>query len=296
MMTSQYELEITLYRCARCGTSLRVESDSFYWFSGPDDPEFWCPSCEDLPIATLVGIPAQDLPEVLSLPRGFALRPVPDIESDNARDIEEANQLYRPYTKRNFLSQYQKLLQQGGLEATCHQEPSTLRPTRFDPQTQRYVAEREVRIEDKCSGSVCQFLQAEVFKPVESTCLVIKELCQIQSRSRFGLCQTGDEAQILGWYLLLTGGIHCPMLIPQASIFSGERRPDFLCYLPISRFQYHPVAVLVDRPGKARAQTDSEDRYYRSKGFKLKRIGVDGATSHYKLARELKLWLEGESC
>ena len=153
-----------------------------------------------------------------------------------------------------------------------------------------------LRIEDKCSGSVCQFLQAEVIKPVESTCLVIKELCQIQGRSRFGLCQTGDEAQILRWYLLLTGGIHCPMLIPQASIFSGERRPDFLCYLPISRFQYHPVAVLVDRLGKARAQTDSENRYYRSKGFKLKRIGVAGATSHYKLARELKLWLEGESC
>lgn len=294
MMTSQYELEFTFYRCDRCGTSIRVEADYLYEFSGPDDPEFWCLSCEDLPIATLVGIPAQELPEVLNLPKAFTLRLVPDIESGDARDIESANQLYRPYTKRSFLAQYQKWLRESGLDVICQHKSSTLQPAKFDPQIQRYIVEREVRIEDKCDGIICQFLQAEVTKPVDLACLAIRELCQIQSRSRFGLCQTGDEAQILMWYLLLTGGAHCPMLIPQPSIFSGERRPDFLCYLPISRFQYQPVAVLVDRPGKGVAQIDSEDRYYKSKGFKLKRIGVDGATSHYKLARELKLWLEGD--
>ena len=234
-MISKYELDLTFYECDRCGTSLRVRSDYLYWFSGPDDPEFWCPSCEDLPIASLVGIPAQDLPEALSLFNEFTLRPVPDIKSGEVRDIEDANQLYRPYTKRSFLTQYQAWLWQGGSESTCQRESSVLRTAKFDLQTQKYTAECQVRIEDKCAGLACQFLQAEVIKPVDSTCLVIQELCQIQRRSRFGLCQTGDEAQILKWYLLLTGGIHCPMLIPQPSVFSGERRPDFLCYIPVSR-------------------------------------------------------------
>ena len=64
-MIEKYDLAVTWYRCTRCRTPIEVPSDSFYRFSGAEDPAFWCPTCEDMPQAAIVGTPAADLPPEL---------------------------------------------------------------------------------------------------------------------------------------------------------------------------------------------------------------------------------------
>ena len=83
------------------------------------------------------------------------------------------------------------------------------------------------------------------------------------------------------------------MMIPQPSILSGQKRPDFLCFAPITKFQYQPVAMLVDRAGKPQAAIDADNAIYRKEGYCVKRILVDPENfSYFKAARELKNWVE----
>jgi hypothetical protein len=81
------------------------------------------------------------------------------------------------------------------------------------------------------------------------------------------------------------------MLIPQPSILHGKRRPDFICYVPVTRFQYHKVAVLVDRPGKDPQMIAAENSDYNQQDFIVKRLLVEPQQSPFKRARELVLWL-----
>ena len=97
---------------------------------------------------------------------------------------------------------------------------------------------------------------------------------------------------ILQQYLILTGGVHFPMLIPQASILKGKRRADFLCFVPLTKFQYRKIAVLVDRPGKKPSELRLENTDYESEDFVVRRILIDRKNSYFKIARELVNWIE----
>jgi len=293
-MRDKYDLAETRYVCRRCKGLINVPSDGFYWFSSTADPNFWCATCEDLPQADVLGRPADEIPHELQLPKGFILRAVPRVEP---QEVHEANLLYRPYSKRSFLSQYMAWVKlSGGLE-TCDWSAHATVFRRFDSESQSYSECLEYEIGDECAGRPCQFLRAQVLKPPkpeEVTCSAIRLLCDV--KGSFGLCQTGDEAMILQCYLLLTGGEHFPMLVPQASILGGKRRPDFVCFVPLTRFQYKWVVVLVDRPGKPASTCAKEDAEYAQSGYSVKRILVDrsnSGTSYFKAARELKLSLGG---
>jgi hypothetical protein len=103
----------------------------------------------------------------------------------------------------------------------CELEASATCYKRFDPELQRYTDEIDYELVDNCNSTLCQFLRTETLKPLsadEVNCSVLKQLYNIQSR--YSLCETGDEAQILWNYLLVTGAEHFPMLIPQASVLS----------------------------------------------------------------------------
>ena len=83
------------------------------------------------------------------------------------------------------------------------------------------------------------------------------------------------------------------MLIPQVSMWHGRRRPDFLVFVPVSRFQYHRVAVLVDRPGKDELKVANETAEYETEGYLVYRVQInDEKGGYFKKARELVSWLE----
>jgi hypothetical protein len=57
------------------------------------------------------------------------------------------------------------------------------------------------------------------------------------------------------------------MLIPQPTLLKGQKRPDFLCFVPLSKFQYQNVAILVDRPGKDPDEIWKETKLYEDQGY-----------------------------
>jgi len=291
-MQDRYDLRVTKYFCTRCGTPIDVPSDSFYWFGGTNDPAFWCPTCEDFPRADYPGIPAEDVPRELHVgkDKGFPLRSVPTAEPS---DVNDWNLLYRPYSKRSFLKQYIDWLTLSGVEPRCTLSSTVTTAAKFDPVTQQYIDEIEYTITDDCENAECQFLQHSTLKPEEVACPIMRMLCDV--RGPYGLCDTGDEAMILQQFLTLTGERHFPMLVPQASILRGKRRADFVCFVPLTKFQYHKMAVLVDRPGKHRSAIEAENSEYKNEGFVVERILIDRKdpqTSYFKIARELALRLE----
>ena len=284
-MIEHYELSVTKYSCGRCSMPIDVPSEAFYWFSGPEDPNFWCSNCQDLPQAKILGTPAEALPARLDLPKGFVLQAVPR----NVNPDELSWKLYRPYSKRSFLRQYMDWLNAAGQSSCTWSSTASVFP-KFDPGRQQYSKEIDCEVADICNGVPCQFLHSRLQKPEKPACSIIALLCD--TKGSFGPCQTGDEAMLLQWFLLLTGSSHWPMLIPQPSILSGKRRPDFVCFVPISKFQYQKVVVLVDRPGKASAAVDAETKDYEDEGFTILRIIIDESASYFKLARDLKTRLE----
>jgi hypothetical protein len=289
-MKNRYDFCVTRYRCKRCGTPIDIESDVFHYFSGPDDSSFWCPTCQDFPYAESVGTPADELPTEIQLPKAFQLRAVPIAEMS---DVNTWNLLYRCYSKRSFFQQYLGWLKLSGAEDLCEPSPNVSVNAKFDHHRQLYTHETEYEITDTCADATCQFLRAGCLKPEQVSCTLVRLLCDV--KGTFGMCQTGDEAMILQWFLLMTGDEHFPMLIPQPSVLKGKRRPDFMCFVPVTKFQYHKVVVLVDRPGKDRELTKGEDTQYKDEGFLVRRIDVDPAdhsNSHFKRARELVLWLQ----
>lgn len=300
-MKDRYDHRATKYICNRsnCGTTIEIESESFYWFgrmpdgvsySPTDDSNFWCPSCDDFPRAEIIGTPADDLPARLQLLKDFECHIVPKAEPS---DVEKWNLLYRPYSKRSFLQQYLAWLRVEGAEVACNWQPSVIVESRFDTTRQEYTGDLDYEIEESCNGNTCQFLHEQAIKPIDIYCPVIELLCNVNGK--WGLCQTGDEAMILRWFLIFTGSVHFPMIIPQATILSGKRRPDFLCFVPVTKFQYQKVAILVDRPGKSQEAVLAEDKEYVSEGYIVKRLVVDrsnGGKSYFKHARDLKTYLE----
>jgi hypothetical protein len=293
-MLQRYELSATRYICTRCKTTIDVPSDSFYEFSGEMDPNFWCAVCQDFPRAEIVGCPAQNLPRGLQLLKAFEIFSVPRLEP--ADDNDSANLLYRPYTKRSFLRQYVDWLKIAGFDVPCDFIPAASCFKRFSVESQQYTTEVDYELVDDCSDSPCRFLRTKSLKPVRQddlNCWVLNYLCDV--KAAHALCQTPDEAQILQNYVTLTGDEHFPMLIPQPSILSGRRRPDFLCFVPITKFQYRIVAVLVDRPGKDSTAMQAEKREYEAQGYVVRRILIDRENpdfSYFKTARNLKNWLE----
>lgn len=288
-MKNKYDHNATLYACRRCKSPIEIESDSFYWFHGPDDSNFWCPTCEDLPQAEIAGHPAGDLPIELLLPKQFTCRIVPLLEP---HEIDNGNNLYRPYSKRSFLRQYIFWLKLSGGNVCKLSSEITVSPS-FDSEKQVYTRSIDYKIYDSCNSNDCQFLQSKTIKPEDIKCSVIDMLCD--TKAKYGLCQTGDEAMILQQYLILTGAEHFPMLLPQASILKGKRRPDFICFVPVTKFQYYKVVVLIDRPGKLPAHIKAEDNEYQKEGYLIKRIDIDPSghgRSYFKIARELILWLQ----
>ena len=286
-MKATYDRYETRYICTRCNTPINVASDTFHWFSGTDDPAFWCPTCEDLPSADFLGTPAHDLLAQFQLLKDFTCRIVPLAEPG---DVKQWNLLYRPYSKRSFLRQYAEWMQLKGTE-TCNLQSSAAVSATFDPATQRYTNQPTYELQDTCSDAPCQFLRSRSLQPDEIDCPTIKALCD--TKGTYGLCQTGDEAMLLQWYLIITGAEHFPMLIPQASILKGKRRADFLCFIPLSKFQYKQVAVLVDRPGKSPDLLGAETEDYKQAGFEVKRIDIPPERkSYFKLARDLATWIE----
>jgi hypothetical protein len=296
MMREKYDRGITKYVCSRskCGMPIEIESTSLYEFAGPDDPAFWCLKCNDLPHAELVGRPAADLPPKLQLRQGFVLLHVPRL--DPSDDLDSANLLYRPYSQRSFLRQYIDWLKLKGIEPLCELSSSATCFKKFDLASQAFRNEIDYELVDQCDAAPCQFLRTETLKYMpedELYCAVLKQLCD--TRGPYNLCQTRDEAQILRNYLLLTGSDHFPMLIPQPSLHSGGRRPDFLCFVPITRYQYHGIIILVDRPGKEPRSVETEQSAYEHDGYLVKRILVDWERtnfSYFKAARDLKNWIE----
>ena len=97
---------------------------------------------------------------------------------------------------------------------------------------------------------------------------------------------------LLQQYLLLSGDEEFPMLVPQPSIRKGARRPDFVAFVPVTKFQYHKIAILVDRPGKDSDRMNSEELDYKQDGYIVRRVLIDGQGSYYKKARELVLWIQ----
>lgn len=286
-MKDIYNHNVTLYKCKRCNTTFEIESDSFHWFQSADDAHFWCPACEDMPQAEIVGHAAENLPLELLLPKNFTCRIVPLLEP---REIDNANILYRPYSKRSFLQQYIEWIRSSN-GSTCKLSSEITVSPSFDPEKQIYTSSLDYRIYDSCNYSVCQFLQSNTIKPENIKCSIIEMLCD--TKGAYGLCQTGDEAMILQQYLILTGAEHFPMLIPQASILKGKRRPDFICFVPVSKFQYYKVAILIDRPGKEPTNIRAENDEYQNEGYVIKRINIEpNNKSYFKIARELSLWIQ----
>src|SRR6266481_10189618 len=105
-MRHQYDLCVTRYICDRpkCQTPIDIPSETLYEFSGVGDSYFWCPTCEDLPSARLLGAPACELPQKLQLLQQFVLQPVPRLEPSD--DVNSGNLMYRPYSKRSSLREY----------------------------------------------------------------------------------------------------------------------------------------------------------------------------------------------
>ena len=297
-MRQRYDLPITRYICDRrnCQTPIDVPSDTLYEFASAEDSYFWCPTCEDLPHARLLGTPAPSLPQNLQLLQQFVLQPVPRLEPSD--DLDSANLMYRPYSQRSFLRQYLDWSILHGADPVCDFRPIATRFKKFDSVTQLYTNEIDYELVDQCSGFPCRFLRAETLKPLrddEVACSVINRLCS--TGESFRLCQTRDEAKILRKYLLISGGDHFPMMIPQPSILSGQRRADFLCFVPITKFLYQPVAVLVDSPGKLKKETDAENAAYNKEGYFVYRILVDCEKnfSYFRAARDLKNWVETQN-
>lgn len=192
-MKRVYDNDITRYYCKRCRTPIEVESDRSYWFTGPDDPEFWCSACQDLPQAETLGTPAENLPTRFLLPKGFLCRPVPLVELS---EIRNANLLYRPYSKRSFLRQYADWLVLQGLDRPCLLRSQVLAGATFDPQAQEYTTAIDYQITDGCGERSCAFLRLQAVSPTELECQVAQLLCD--TRGQYGLCQTGDEACFSG--------------------------------------------------------------------------------------------------
>jgi hypothetical protein len=291
VMRNKYELNLTLYYCARagCGHEISIPSESLYTFLGSDDSNFWCEYCQGEPWAELRGIPAQDIPSSLKLLKGFDLNKVPFTEPGTS---EEANKKYKPYSKRSFLRQYSEWLQIHVHNAVCGSRTSINIFQEFDEEQQQYIESQNYEVADQCDHKPCQFLTQKALKPEPIECSVINALCDI--KGPYGLCQTGDEAMILQNYLTLTGGEHFPMLIPQPSILLGKKRPDFIVYVPITKFQYSKRVVLIDRSNKTDSQKKEENLVYEKEGYAVKRILIDGQGSYFKKARELALWIKGE--
>jgi hypothetical protein len=83
------------------------------------------------------------------------------------------------------------------------------------------------------------------------------------------------------------------MLIPQPALLKGMKRPDFLCFVPLSKFQYQKVVILVDRPGKRPEDIREETRLYEHQGYLVRRIEIDPASRNYFIeARRLSNWIE----
>jgi len=287
-MRTRYDLSVTRFICDRptCHTVIDVPSETLY------EGEVWCPRCDSEAWAKYVGTAATQLPDKLQLPKQFHLLPVPRLEPSD--DLRSANLLFRPYSQRSFLRQYIEWLKLGRLEHICDFQPSATCFKRYDTERQCYTDEIDYELVDECNGRACQFLRTETVKPIrddELWCVALKNLCSVGKPESF--CDTNDEAQLLRNFLLLTGGDHFPMLIPQASILSGQKRPDFLCFVPITAFQYQPTAILVDRPAKPSTALDNETKEYENLGYTVKRILVerDHGFSYFKAARELKNWL-----
>ncbi len=182
-----YDKAATRYYCDRCGTPIEIESETFYEFSGPDDPNFWCPSCEDLPHAVLRGVSAEGLPRELALPKGFSCRLVPYAQPGTA---ENSNILYRPYSTRSFLRQYVDWLRFLGANDICDLRSDVAVNATFDTELQQYTNHLEYLISDICHGKPCHFLQMGTVKPAEPDCKVINKLCNVNDVH--GLCETGD--------------------------------------------------------------------------------------------------------
>jgi hypothetical protein len=294
-MKDIYDLRKTIYQCKRCDGPIEVESDEFYSFGGPDDPAFWCSNCEDLPWADIVGEPAQHLPGSLRLAKGFDLKIVPILSPIRPGDPAKYSLLFRPYSKRSFLHQYLAWVRASSSETFCSWAYDISFSAAFDRSRQEYVEDLEYTISDRCNERLCQVLRSEGLKPQEPYCTVLKLLCDV--RGQFGLCETGDEAMILQHYLLITGVEQFPMLIPQVSLLEGKRRADFVAFVPVSRYQYHKVAVLIDRRGKDSTQKRTEETDYLGAGYIVHRIMIDPnvGKSYFKKARELVLWMRALS-
>ena len=176
-MKAFYDRYSTRYYCDRCGTPIEVESESFYWFSGPDNPGFWCPVCEDLPMAVMLGTPARDLPQELSLPKGFLCRNVPLAEP---ADVKNWNVIYRPFSTRSFLRQYIDWLLPQREVSGCTLTSHFTAGATFDPESQAYTANLDYLISDVCDSRPCEFLQTNSVKPVDVNCTVVAALCDIR--------------------------------------------------------------------------------------------------------------------
>jgi hypothetical protein len=61
------------------------------------------------------------------------------------------------------------------------------------------------------------------------------------------------------------------MLIPQPAILSGQRHPDFVVFAPVSGFQYRPLAILIDRPGKDPERMNAETEDYGRQQLRCRR-------------------------
>jgi len=232
-------------------------------------------------------MPAENLPYEFQLPHKFFCNAVPKAELGNHDDF---NYLYRPYSKRSFLRQYIDWLKKNDHHLHCDFTSHVTLETKFDFERQEYTNDIQYTISDTCSNSSCQFLTSKAVKPLDTYCPTIEILCNI--KSEYGLCQTADEAMILKQYLTITGDVHFPMLIPQPSILSGKKRPDFICFVPASKFQYHKVAILIDRPGKDPKSIQDEDKLYKEEGFVVRRIEISKpGKSYFKWARDLVLYV-----
>jgi hypothetical protein len=196
----------------------------------------------------------------------------------------------------SFLRQYIDWLKIKRLEPICAFGSTATCCKKFDAAIQIYTDELDDEIHDDCSNIQCKFLRTETLKFLsddEIYCPVLRQLCDMNGSNN--LCQTRDEAQILRNYLLLTGSDHFPMLIPQPSILSGRKRPDFLCFVPITRYQFHKVVVLVDRPGKEPKSVEAEQLAYEHERYLVRRILVDWERtnfSYFNAARDLKNLIE----
>ena len=135
------------------------------------------------------------------------------------------------------LRQYLGWIRSQGATQECNLASTLDLHAGLDPNTQTYTKDLSYEISDTCGDSRCQFLRGGALQPEDVECSTLRHLCDV--KGRFGLCDTGDEAMILQQFLLVAGGEHYPVLIPQASIRRGRRRPDFTCFVPVSAVGTH---------------------------------------------------------